>query len=236
MNPFASSYVAKDTFLHRLPPGLKLLLLAVYAVALFNGTTALQVLLFLFVIVSTVILLGLPLNNRISLGVTIAVLIVGWYFDQAPTVMQQIALAVGKVVALNLMIALFNMTTRTRDLLALLGSAQNIRRYFGPALFMVSTMITVTPTIERDIRRAIDAETLRRGSPLRFSLSAWIAILVILLNRVMRRAEALTTAMMDRGYSPSSLVTLAPGWENHWQHVIITILLAVPAIVILIML
>lgn len=235
MNPLASNYVAKDSFLHRLSPSSKLLLLILYAVALFSCTAPWQLIAFLVVITVTILSLALPLNNRISLGVATVLLIAIWYFEPVPALGQQLVVAIGKIVILNLMIGLFNMTTRPRDLLTLLPSAPNVRRYFGPILFTASTMITVAPTIERDIQRAIDAETLRRGSaPQIFSLSAWAAILVIVLSRVLRRAEALTTAILDRGYSPSIPMVFIKHWETRRQDVIVTLILSIPAAAILV--
>jgi biotin transport system permease protein len=233
MNPLTSSYVARDSFLHRIHPGPKVLLLILYAGALFSCNKPWQVTAFLVVIALTTLLLGLPLKFRIGLGVAI-LLIIAVSFLEPVLLLQQIVLAIGKVVALNLMISLFNMTTRTRDLVALLASVDNVRRYFGPLLFTVSTMITVTPTIERDIQRAIDTETLRRGTaPSFFSLNAWAAILVILLSRVLKRADALTAAILDRGFSLSSLVSFTNHWQSRWQDVPLTFLLALPAMAIL---
>lgn len=234
MNPLAANYVAKDSFLHRLSPASKLLLLILYAVALFNCTAPWQVVAFMAVITATILLLTLPFNLRISFCTVAILLLAIWYFEPASKLMQQLVLAIGKITTLNLMIALFNMTTRPRDLIALLASVKNVRQHFGSVLFTVSTMITVAPTIERDVQRAIDTETLRRGSaPRFFSLNAWAAILIILLSRVLKRAEALTTSILDRGYSPSSSVTFINHRNTRWQDVAVMLALSIPAIVIL---
>ena len=230
MNPLASSYVAADTFFHRLHPGVKFVLIVLYAVAIFSCRTPWQVLAFLAVIALVTLLLKLPLTMRISLGLAAAALAAVWYLQPAAGWLPQIVLAVGQVVALNCLIALFNMTTRPRDIVALLSASDVLRRNLGPTLFVVSAMITVTPTIERDIQRAIDTETLRRGAAPRFySLAAWSAILVVLLSRVLRRAEALATAMVDRGYSPDAPQTMTNHWQNRWQDVAVALLLAAPA-------
>lgn len=234
MNPLSATYVARDTFLHRLHPGVKVLLLIFYAVALFSCTAVWQVLAFLLLIALTTLLLGLPLKPRISLGSIVVMLIAVWYFEPLPTLLMQLALAIGKVMALNLMLALFNMTTRPRDLIAQLTSVKRTGQYLGPILFTISTIFAVTPTVERDIRKTIDVETLRRGAaPKAYSLSAWATILVILLSRVLRRAEALATAIADRGYSPSSPISFTNNWRIRWQDIAVALFLAIPAAVIL---
>jgi energy-coupling factor transporter transmembrane protein EcfT len=142
--------------------------------------------------------------------------------------------ALGKVVALTMTLALFSMTTRLNEIVLLIKPSNSMGTSLQSIIYIVNTTLAVLPSIQFDLQRAIDAETIRRGRTVKlYSLGAWVTILTVVLVRALTRAERLAEAVIDRGYLPSKGITTLAPQPLHWRDVVLLILSITPGLVIL---
>ena len=228
-------YIPADTWLHRLHIGAKLVVVAAYIGVTLTIRTPLALLCICLLAVLATLLLGLPLRQWVMVLVAMLLLglefIVGW----ETTLVARFVFGFGKVVCLSSIIDLFTMTTRTRQVLQHLQWSGSGLPGLGSALYLVNTTLAVVPSIQYDLQRARDAETLRRGTKLRFySLNSWVTVLTIVLVRAMSRSERLANTVIDRGLFPSDgLVPLASP-PMHWRDLFLAIVATVPAVILVV--
>lgn len=221
-------YNAEQTFLHQQPLTLKLVLLIAYGVMIFSVSKPLPLLLLCLWLTIGTSLLKLPLRSRLLVLLLIILLTLFTVTNTTGTFVE-IVITIGKIVTLILLTSLFTMTTSSSDGLALLKPGHPLAIILHPLTYMMHTMFAVLPSVQYDLQRAIDAETLRRGgsSPL-YSLLSWRTIISILLVRVSVRANRWVESVIERGFSfEQSFTPLTPQVWNG-STIIIFLLLLLP--------
>lgn len=201
-------YISGETPVHRLHIGAKLFLLLVFAVLVFSTTSILALALYLVVFIAITLGFGLPVRSYgllvVAIGLSLLAILTGI------STIYVIALAVAKFAIMSILLGLFTMTTPYRSIIQLLSASTPFIKEINTIVYITNTTITVMPSIQYELQRAIDAETIRRNSPVRFySFGSWITILTVLIARMMIRAERFTDAVLDRGYIPSQHLAVA---------------------------
>jgi energy-coupling factor transporter transmembrane protein EcfT len=144
-----------------------------------------------------------------------------------------LAQAAGKVFCLSLIVALFTMTTKLSSILPLLLQSNAVQSRLYPLVYIVNTILAVLPSIQYDLQRAIDSETVRRGQKVNvYSLGSWFTILIVILVRVLNRAERFTDTVLDRGYLPSQGSYALINHSLKWGDILLTVLVVVPGLLI----
>jgi energy-coupling factor transporter transmembrane protein EcfT len=228
-----SFYIPRISFLHRLHITGKLIILLFYAIGIFILVKPLATLLFYIVLVGSIILLRFPVRNRIMTGVTFCLLVVIILTSSQQTILGRFVLAISKVLCLYMVIALFTMTTRLNSILQLLGVRERKFNTLYQLVYVINTTLAVAPSIQYDLQRAIDSETIRRGKRIGFiSFESWLTILTITLVRILNRTERFTDTVLDRGFVPSQRMhTLSerPINKKDW---LLTALMILPGMII----
>ena len=202
--PVIAFHFPKDTFLHRLHPAVKTpVLLACVALVLLSSRP-ITVLCLSIMLVSVTFFVGLPLRQWIIVLPSMLLLILVSLLMPAAAVWTRLIVAWGKVVCLVMIFGLFCMTTKTNDILPLGRPPGVIAQVAYPIAFILNMTLAALPSMQYDLQRASDAETVRRGSrPTWFSASSWTTVLTVVLVRSVTRAERVASTVIDRGYSPS---------------------------------
>jgi energy-coupling factor transporter transmembrane protein EcfT len=228
-----SFYFPKISFLHRLHITGKLIILLFYAIVIFILDKPLATLLFYIVLVGFIILSRFPIRNRIMTGVIFCLLILVILTSSQQTILGRSVIAIGKVLCLFMVVALFTMTTRLNSILQLLDARERKFDTFYQVVYVINTTLAVAPSIQYDLQRAVDSETIRRGKRIRFySLESWITILTITLVRTLNRTERFTDTVLDRGYMPSrGMHTLSERSVNK-KDVLLTLSMIFPGLII----
>jgi energy-coupling factor transporter transmembrane protein EcfT len=234
---FIAFYVPRHSFLHRLHVTAKLFILLTYVATVFATNTPAKLLGLCILITTATLLLGLPLRNRVILFVAILMLFGVAFWASSSTIGVRLVVAFGKIVCLMMILALFTMTTKLNEVLLFIRPSSSIMRTLHPLIYIVSITLAVLPSIQYDLQRAIDAETIRRGRRVRlYSVGSWVAIVIVVLVRALARAERLADAVIDRGYLPSKGLVPVGYRPLQLQDIIMAALSIMPGLIVLILL
>ena len=230
------SYVPGVSLLHRLPLGLKLFVLFSYIAFIFVSQSPLALLTLCFVILTALFVIRLPLRNKALIFFTILLLISALFASSKTAFGVRLIMGLGKLVCLMMVLTIFSMTSKANDILQLVKPDLTSSRLHWVS-YIINMTLAVLPSIQYDLQRAIDAETLRRGRKVRFySLSCWVTILTVVLVRSISRAERLADTVINRGYSPSRGLTSLSEPSRGWTDVIRAVVCVVPGLLIVILL
>lgn len=226
-------YYPKATLLHRLHIAGKLIILSFYTIMIFSIDNPFATLSFYLLFVGFIMVIGLPLRNRIFTAVTLLLLVLVVISSSQDTMLGHFILAFGKVSCLFLLVALFTMTTRLNSILQLLDPRNKNLNVFYQLVYVINTTLAVSPSVQYDLQRAIDAETIRRGKKIGFfSLDSWVTILIITLVRSLNRTERFTDTVLDRGFMPSHKMRTLSEQPANRKDIILTLLMVSPGIII----
>lgn len=204
-----SFYSPYQTWLHRLHPGVKLVLFMAYAVAIFSVNTLLGQACILAIL--TLALMQIRLEpSKLSSAVFCFFLLILPAILPALTSLSSLAISIGKIASIFTLVSLFTLTTRPALMLQyLLKPRQAWLTYLQPGLYMFNTMLAVYPSLEYDLQRAIDAEKIRLGQTrVLLNLGSWMTILIVVLARTLTRAERFSDSVLDRGFSTEQVITV----------------------------
>ena len=202
LQPAIPFYVPRETPLHHLHVTGKLLLFLLYAIIIFMATTWQTAATFLAMLAGFTCLLRLPLRSKPALVLAFVLLAAAALTHE--NLIFGLALAVGKILSLVLLLGLFSMTTRVSVILQTLLPSGALGAFVRAVVYIINTTLAVFPSLQYDLQRVIDAETLRRGVKVSFySIGSWMSILTVVFVRVMLRAERFTDTVVDRGFIPS---------------------------------
>lgn len=202
-----------------------------YAIIVFSRQNLLSMLYLSLILVGVTLYLRLPLRTIGVIGVMIALLLVLVLTGSETTIGGRLLLAIAKVVCLTMMVRLFSMTTSLNAVLQFLRPSRISIPILESAAYMLSTILAVFPSIQYDLRRAMDAETIRRGKRIGFhSMGSWVTIVTVVLVRTMNRAERFTDTVWDRGYVPSQGLTPIGERSLRWQDIFLALLYVTPGL------
>jgi len=219
--------------LHRLHVVAKLLVFAFYAVVVFSIQTPPALLCLSLLFAGATLLSKLPLRGAAIVAGMIVLLPLVTVTSTGQTIGGRLVLAAARVVCLTMMVGLFSMTTRLNATLQFLRPSRPIASMLEPVVYLVNTILAVFPSIQYDLRRAMDAEAIRRGKKVRFySVGSWMTILVVVLVRAMNRAERFTDTVLDRGYVPSRGLRPVGERSLEWQDALLALLSIAPGLAI----
>jgi energy-coupling factor transporter transmembrane protein EcfT len=216
-------YAPRRTFFHQINVLMKLLLFLGYALLAFSARTTWALAGLFLLITAAISSLRLPLREYILNGILLLLILWVGYSTIEKTLPGQLILAAGKVWCLVMLVRLFGSTTKIEEILLLL-SPLIPQSALGPLLYSINTTLAVYPSVQYDLQRAIDAETVRRGKKLNIlSLGSWFTIIIVVLVRIMKRAERFTDSVLDRGYVPSQVLLPSQVLSRRWQDGIIAL-------------
>lgn len=198
-----SEYIPGHSFIHRAPPGLKLLIMAVLGTLLFVYpntvfaaiTLAIIVLLYPLAHISFKVMLAQLKPIFIILVLLFAVqwLMVGW---------QSGLLVVLRLCALMLVASLITLTTRSSDMIDALEKRLTWLYYLGInpakislALSLALRFIPVLAAITQEVREAQKARGLNNSV---------IAVAIPVIVRTLKMADSIAAALEARAYDPQS--------------------------------
>jgi len=204
-----SFYTPYETWLHRLHPGIKLVLFAAYAVAIFSVNTLLGQACILAVLAFLLMQIKFEPGKLFSASLCFFFLILCALFHVSSS-LSSLAISIGRIASAFTLISLFTLSTRPALLLQyLLKPKQAWLRYLQPGLYIFNTTLAVLPSLEYDLSRAIDAEKIRLGqNRILLNLGSWMTILIVVLARTLTRAERFADSVLDRGFSPEQAITV----------------------------
>jgi len=224
-------YIPGKTPLHKLHIGVKLSLLLVYSIIIFSTSSLLALFLYLIIFVGITIRSRLLIRSRVIHLLAILFIIFAYLTKNSTIII--LALGISKIAILTLLLDLFSMTTPYRDIMQLLSSSAPFIREINSIIYVANTTITIMPSIQYELLRAIDAETIRRGSSVKlYSFDSWVTILIVLVARTMIRAERFTDAVLDRGYIPSQRLVLSNTRPFSWSDFLIMVVLLAGGLII----
>jgi energy-coupling factor transporter transmembrane protein EcfT len=132
-----------------------------------------------------------------------------------------------------MIVALFTMTTEPSSILEFLLPSNIVQSRLFPLAYIINTILAVLPSIQYDLQRAIDSETMRRGQRVNFySIGSWLTILTVILVRVLNRAERFTDTVIDRGYIPSRGLNPLISHSLKWRDVLLALFVVAPGVLI----
>jgi energy-coupling factor transporter transmembrane protein EcfT len=199
----------------------------------FGNNKPAAILLFFLLLVGSILFLGLPLKNKIYSGILFLLLVWVSLPSAQPTNVGQFVLAIGKVTSMFMVVALFSMTTRLSSIIQLLDPKNTKHYTLSQMVYVINTTLAIAPSIQYDLQRAIDSETIRRGKKIGiFSFDSWVSILTITLVRTLNRSERFTDTVLDRGFVPSQGMRALSERPLNKYDVILSFLLIAPALMI----
>ncbi|MDJ0626895.1 MAG: energy-coupling factor transporter transmembrane protein EcfT [Rhodobacter sp.] len=189
------------SFLHRLPAGTKVLLLAVSGTLVFLVDEIVIIVAFLAVVLTLYPLARLPLTSawaqlRPALWILVAILVAqglinGWFVG---------FFVVARFAALLLLAGLLTLTTRVSDMVEGMERGLWVLRYVGVnpgkvslALSLALRFIPVLATITGEVREAQKVRGLDRSV---------IAVAIPVVVRTLRMSDEIADAIETRGYGP----------------------------------
>jgi energy-coupling factor transporter transmembrane protein EcfT len=179
------------------------------------------------------ILTGLPLRDPIIVGALVLILLGVGVTSTGQTIGGRLLLAAAKIVCLTMLVGLFSMTTKISAVIQFLRPSNSIASTLEPLAYMINTTLAVFPSIQYDLQRALDAETIRRGRRVRiYSVGSWATILTVVLVRALNRAERFTDTVLDRGYVPSRGLQYIGSHSFRWQDGLWALICIVPGLII----
>lgn len=203
-----AGYVPVESWLHRLHPAAKVVLLVVYIVAVAVRPAATYLLALQLCLAAVTVAAHLPLRYAWFNGLVAVLLLLAAAGLPMPALGRQLIVGLGRVANLMLLVALFSMTTKANDLLPAGATGSGRGGWRASTAFAVSLTIAVLPGIQYDLQRALDAATLRRGRPVGpLDLGVWLGLLPHAILRGLARADRLAEAVADRGWGSSATFT-----------------------------
>lgn len=199
-------YHPGDSLLHRLPPGVKLLVLAAIGTGMFLTGSLTVVGLFVAAVLALYALAGVPvalfLGQLRPLAWVLAILFAAqWLIDSLPAAVFMAA----RLGGLILLAALVTLTTRSSAMIETLTRALGPLRMLGvnPArvgltLSLALRFIPVLATITAEVREAQAARGLDRSV---------MALAVPVLLRLLRMSDDIAEAIDARGYDSGSEIS-----------------------------
>lgn len=196
-----SDYVPGNSFLHRLPSGIKILSLALVGTLLFVFPLLAAVLATLAVVAALYPLAGIGprimlLQLKPLLWVLILLFVVQWWMVGWLSGV----LVVARLSALLLLAALVTLTTRTTDMIDALESGLSWLRFLrinpakvSLALSLALRFIPVLAAITAEVREAQKARGLDRSM---------IAVAIPVIVRTLKMADDIAAALEARAYDP----------------------------------
>lgn len=226
-------YLVTDTWLHRMPLGTKLVTAATYAMLAFTATTLVALLSLCILIVVVTLLSGLPLPHRIfTLTVVLLLVIVVIARPDVGLVLNLIQ-GLARITILSTVVLLLTITTRFGQTLQPLQRSHSGFSGARVARFLLNMTLMVVPSMQYDLQRAIDAETLRRGKRLKFySLNSWVTVLTTVLVRSLSRAERLADTVLDRGLVLSEAPVPSDAQPLLVKDIILTLIAILPGVLV----
>jgi energy-coupling factor transporter transmembrane protein EcfT len=148
------------------------------------------------------------------------------------TIWGRLIIAAGKMVTISLLIMLFSLTTQPNEIFQLLKPSGLLFPAFQPTIYIFTTILAVFPSIQYDLLRAVDAETIRMGKRVMFyHFTSWLSILTVVLVRTLNRAERFTDTVIDRGYLPANGLRLLKSRRIRLVDFLILLVLVLPGLI-----
>lgn len=194
-------YRPGTSFLHRLPAGVKVLLLAVFGTLIFLVDDLTVIVVFLIAVLSLYPLAGLPLSSawaqvRPTLWILVAILVAQGLINGWTTGF----FVISRFAGLLLLAGLLTLTTRVSDMVDGMERGFWVLKYVGInpakvslALSLALRFIPVLATITGEVREAQKVRGLNRSI---------IAVAIPVVIRTLRMSDEIAEAIETRGYSP----------------------------------
>lgn len=198
-------YSPRDTLLHHLPNGMKLMLVLFYVALTLICYKPISIIFLLASFIGITLCMHFPLRGwpiSIILFISLGYLV----FSQDPgNVLTNILILIAKVMIVYLVTALFSRSTRLTDLLNNLSSYSEKINILKSILYVINTILAILPSIQYEFNKAVTAEEIRRRKPLRFyNIDSFMLILNVTLVRILKRSERFTDTVLERGLNLKS--------------------------------
>ncbi len=204
-----------------------------YTTILFSSQSPVALLLLFTLIIGVITFLRLPLRGRAITSLLVLLMLLVVFTSSEDQWYGHLALVASKIFCLSMIVALFTMTTKLSSILQLLLPSKAVQSRLYPLAYIINTILAVLPSIQYDLQRAIDSETVRRGQKVNFySLGSWFTILTVILVRVLNRAERFTDTVIDRGYIPSQGLNPLISHSLKWRDVLLALFVVAPGVLI----
>ncbi len=198
-----SEYLPGHSFIHRAPPGLKLLTLAVLATLLFVYPNLIFAAVTLAAIVVLYPLAGINARTMLAQVKPIFAILLLLFVVQLVMVNWQSALlVVVRLSALMLIASLITLTTRSSDMIEALEKRLTWLYFIGVnpakislALSLALRFIPVLAAIAQEVREAQKARGLNNSV---------IAVAIPVIVRTLKMADSIAAALEARAYDPQS--------------------------------
>jgi biotin transport system permease protein len=198
-----SEYLPGHSFIHRAPPGLKLLTLAVLATLLFVYPNLIFAAVTLAAIVVLYPLAGINARTMLAQVKPIFAILLLLFVVQLMMVNWQSALlVVVRLSALMLIASLITLTTRSSDMIEALEKRLTWLYFIGVnpakislALSLALRFIPVLAAIAQEVREAQKARGLNNSV---------IAVAIPVIVRTLKMADSIAAALEARAYDPQS--------------------------------
>ena len=179
------------------------------------------------------LVLRLPLRGGVIIVEVVVLLFMVVAFSHLGTVLGRLILATGKILTVSLLVMLFSLTTQPKEILQFLKPSNPLFQTFQPIIYVISTILAVFPSIQYDLLRAVDSETIRMGKRVMFyQLTSWISILAVTLVRVLNRTERFTDTVIDRGYLSTEGLNMMTPRQTRLGDFLLLLVLIVPSAVL----
>jgi energy-coupling factor transporter transmembrane protein EcfT len=198
-------YSPRETFIHQVPNGLKLSLVVFYAVLLMICYQSLSVGVLLFLFVGTTLCLRFPIRGLfLAVCLLLALGYITFFLPNENPVIS-LVIAFAKIFGISLVFALFSRTTKLNTFLNTLSSTSGKIDVLRPIFYVINTILAIFPSIQYEFDKAVMAEGIRRGKPLRYyNLDSYLLILSVTLVRIINRSERFTDTVIERGLTPGT--------------------------------
>lgn len=226
-------YVPGNSSLHRLHIAAKFALVVLYVAIVFLIRTPVALIGLLVLVVITGLALRLRLRMPFVVGIAVVVLGLLQVTGVWETFGGRLVFGAVKILALTMLLQLFSMTTKLSQALEFLQPTGSLGTFLEPVLYIANTILVILPSIQYDMQRAVDAETIRRRTGVQFySFGSWVTVLSVVLVRTLGRAERFTDTLLDRGYPSSGATRLSGERALAWNDVFQAALYSLPGLLL----
>jgi energy-coupling factor transporter transmembrane protein EcfT len=231
-------FIPRVTVLHKFHPVLKIVTLFFYGILILSNPNPFILNCTLLLLLILFPLFRFPLQiGTVVLAILLESVIFLVGYSHANNLWGQFSIAAGKMLAISFLITLFTLTTHPNEIFNLLRPSSYYFRMVQPVIYILLTILAVFPSIEYDLSRAIDAESLRLGKRIMFyHFSSWLSVLTVVVVRALNRAERFTDTVIDRGYTPAQGLILLESRRIRMIDFLVLLAFIVPGLFLMVVL
>lgn len=201
-------------------------------ILIFGNSSPLLLVCVLLLVAGLYLVFRLPLRFGMIISVGLMALFTLAAYTNIDTIWGRFIIAAGKMLTISLLVMLFSLTTQPNEIFQFLKLPGLLFRVVQPTIYIFTTILAVFPSIQYDLIRAVDAETIRMGKRVMFyHFTSWLSILTVVLVRTLNRAERFTDTVIDRGYIPANGLSLLKSRRVLLGDILLLLVLVLPGLI-----